>query len=85
MTFPADVLNELVQLLDGTDNFQRDHLNELLKTFADDKQLKYKVFMKSMRMILSGLKEGPGVAEMIEILGKRSTIQRIRNSRQSAS
>lgn len=75
----------MVQLLDSTDNFQRDHLNELLKTFADDKQLKYKQFMKSMRMILSGLKEGPGVAEMIEILGKRSTIQRIRNSRQAAS
>lgn len=77
----ADVLADLERLLDSTENFQRDHLNDLLKVYADEKQLKYKQFMKSMRGILSGLKEGPGVAEMMEILGKRSTIQRIRNSR----
>lgn len=28
-------------------------------------------------MMLSGLKEGPGVAEMMEILGKESTLERI--------
>lgn len=33
--------------------------------------------MKSLRTTLSGLKEGPGVAEMMEILGKESTIERI--------
>lgn len=27
--------------------------------------------------MISGLKEGPGVAEMMEILGKENTLQRI--------
>lgn len=79
----ADVLDDLVQILEDTDQFERDHLNELLKTYADEKRLKYKNFMKAMRGILSGLKEGPSVAEMMEILGKRSTVQRIRNSSQN--
>lgn len=78
------MLDGLVQLLEDTEHFERDHLNELLKTYADAKQLKYKNFMKSMRGILSGLKEGPSVAEMMEILGKRSTVQRIRNGSQTA-
>lgn len=33
--------------------------------------------MKNLRATLSGLKEGPGVAEMMEILGKESTLERI--------
>lgn len=33
--------------------------------------------MKNLRTTLSGLKEGPGVAEMMEILGKESTLERI--------
>lgn len=34
--------------------------------------------MKSLRAKLSGLSEGPGVADMMAILGKKMTIHRIR-------
>lgn len=33
--------------------------------------------MKNLRTTLSGLKDGPSVAEMMEILGKESTLERI--------
>lgn len=74
------MLDDLLARLELAVDFQRDPLNDLLKTHAEAHQLKYKQFMKTLRGILSGLNEGPGVAEMMEILGKRSTIQRLRNS-----
>lgn len=59
------------------ENFTRDNLHKFLKEFSSKNKLPFGSFMKGLRGILSGLKEGPGVAEMMEILGKRSTIQRI--------
>lgn len=38
---------------------------------------KFAKMMKTFRSALSGLKEGPGVAEMMEILGKKVTKQRL--------
>lgn len=37
------------------ENFNKDHLNEVLKDFANEKQLKYTKLMKALRTILSGL------------------------------
>ncbi|XP_066250982.1 nondiscriminating glutamyl-tRNA synthetase EARS2, mitochondrial isoform X2 [Euwallacea similis] len=55
----------------------KDELNALLRQISNERGLKYGLFMKSLRVILSGLKEGPSVAEMIEILGKEDTIRRL--------
>lgn len=49
------MLDELLQLLEKQDTFDRDHLNNLLREFSEEQKLKYKQFMKSMRSILSGL------------------------------
>lgn len=40
--------------------------------------------MKNLRTMLSGLKEGPGVAEMMEILGKEDTLERIERLKRKA-
>lgn len=37
------------------ENFNKDHLNVVLKDFANEKQLKYTKLMKALRTILSGL------------------------------
>lgn len=50
-----DVLDELLQLLEKQNDFDRDNLNNVLREFSDEQKLKYKHFMKSMRSILSGL------------------------------
>ncbi|XP_050307003.1 probable glutamate--tRNA ligase, mitochondrial [Anthonomus grandis grandis] len=65
--------NELNKL----DDVSRDSLNEILRQISSSHKLKYPLFMKSLRAVLSGLKEGPSVAEMIEILGKENTIKRL--------
>lgn len=73
----SEILDKLVTVLERGD-FDKTHLSEILKEFSTKNNLKFSTFMKSLRKILSGLKEGPGVAEMMEILGRRNTLQRIR-------
>ncbi|XP_059612194.1 probable glutamate--tRNA ligase, mitochondrial [Phlebotomus argentipes] len=70
------ILDELIEKLES-ENFTRDNLQSLLKDFSSKNNLTFSNFMGSLRALLSGLKEGPGVAEMMEILGKKNTIQRI--------
>jgi len=59
------------------ENFSKANLQTILKEFSGEKKLIFANFMKNLRKTLSGLKEGPGVAEMMEILGKESTLERI--------
>lgn len=59
------------------EKFSKQNLQQILKEFSSDNDLTFGNFMKNLRTTLSGLKEGPGVAEMMEILGKESTLERI--------
>lgn len=70
------VIESLAQKLEKED-FAKENLHQFLKDFSKSNKLSFGDLMKGLRGALSGLKEGPGVAEMMEILGKRSTIQRI--------
>lgn len=67
-----NLLDELEQ-----SSFKKDDLNELLKTYAEKNNFKFSKMMKTFRSALSGLKEGPGVAEMMEILGKKVSMDRL--------
>ncbi|XP_017107598.2 nondiscriminating glutamyl-tRNA synthetase EARS2, mitochondrial [Drosophila bipectinata] len=73
-------LNTLIHELDAHEGFNKDDLNVRLKNFAQKENIKFPLMMKSLRAALSGLKEGPGVAEMMEILGKTVTLERLREA-----
>ncbi|KAG5893217.1 hypothetical protein JTB14_025621 [Gonioctena quinquepunctata] len=53
------------------------NLNVMLKSFCEENGIKFGGLMKTLRYILSGLKEGPGVAEMMVVLGKENTMERL--------
>jgi len=72
-----DTLEELVTTLTAVDSFQKESLNSILKEFSKNQNVKFSELMTNIRVILSGFKEGPGVPEMMEILGKQSTLKRI--------
>ncbi|EDW68590.1 nondiscriminating glutamyl-tRNA synthetase EARS2, mitochondrial [Drosophila virilis] len=74
----AAQLEQLLQQLDATPEYRKDQLNALFKSHAKAAGLKFPALMKTLRGALSGLQEGPGVAEMMEILGKNVVLQRLR-------
>ncbi|XP_050595217.1 probable glutamate--tRNA ligase, mitochondrial isoform X5 [Bombus affinis] len=59
-------------------NFNKEWINRYLREFANEHEISYPTLMKALRFVLSGLKEGPPVFEMMEILGKDSTVLRIK-------
>ncbi|GJQ87046.1 hypothetical protein Trydic_g6805 [Trypoxylus dichotomus] len=64
------VLSDEAMLSDWT----RENINEILKVTANEGNFPYNKLMKLLRSILSGLKEGPSVAEIMSILGKENTL-----------
>lgn len=73
----ADLLNLLTAELEKGE-FENSKLLALLREFATKHNLKFTPFMKFLRGRLSGMPTGPKVGEMMEILGPKFTIQRIR-------
>ncbi|KAG7210237.1 hypothetical protein KM043_011786 [Ampulex compressa] len=59
-------------------NFNAMWLNSYLHNFADNNDVQYPLMMKTLRNVLSNLKDGPPVAEMMEMLGKERSLMRIK-------
>nr|XP_016935900.2 probable glutamate--tRNA ligase, mitochondrial [Drosophila suzukii] len=76
----AEQLDNILTLLKAIPDFHKDELNIKLKNFAQQEHIKFPLMMKTLRAALSGLKEGPGVAEMMEILGKSVTLERLKEA-----
>ncbi|XP_076663157.1 putative glutamate--tRNA ligase, mitochondrial [Andrena cerasifolii] len=77
-----EVLKKLCMKLIDIDvqNFNKTWINSYLKELATEHEIPFAKLMSVLRGILSGLKEGPPVGEMIEILGKDTTLIRINRS-----
>lgn len=72
--FDAD---KLIKALENVD-FEHDKILQALRDFSKNNDIKFKALMVSLRALLTGLPQGPKVAEMMEILGKETTFYRIR-------
>lgn len=73
-----EILEKLLRNLEGLDSFEQDALKENLRVFSKDNGVKFPVLMKMLRGALSGLNEGPGVAEMMQLLGKNQSLERLK-------
>ncbi|KAF5295425.1 hypothetical protein FQA39_LY13086 [Lamprigera yunnana] len=71
------IIKRFYSVLKNRDSFEKDDLKGFLKSFSEEHDFKFSALMQLVRSILSGLKEGPSVAEMIEILGKENTLLRL--------
>ncbi|XP_071546508.1 nondiscriminating glutamyl-tRNA synthetase EARS2, mitochondrial [Panulirus ornatus] len=77
----AEVLETVLEVLIATsDNFTKEHIVEAIKCVGKQYGLKIHVIMKLIRMTVSGLKEGPPVGEMLFMLGKDTTVERIKHA-----
>lgn len=75
-------LDELVPQLERCD-FERQALVEMLKAFAKERDMKLGQLMVPLRLMLGGITQGPGVADILDILGKESALTRIRRQIQA--
>ena len=68
--------------LRNRDDVDKTEASDLIRRIANDYKNQFKVsdIMKLMRSALSGLKEGPSVGEIFQILGPKVCLRRLENS-----
>lgn len=76
------LLDETVKYIDSlpSDIAYTDLKSKLLsqlKYFSEEHEIKFSQFMTLLRAAISGVQRGPGVAEMIAVLGRLETISRL--------
>lgn len=71
-----ELMQELSQELAGQE-FNKIALQDSIKTFAKQKDIKFPVIAQPIRIALIGSSHGPGIYEMMEILGKDEVLHRI--------
>ncbi|MFH0992085.1 MAG: glutamate--tRNA ligase [bacterium] len=78
-TESAQRLNLFKEKLRAVSDFTHHNLEETLKTLAIELQIKPAKLIHPTRLALSGKTIGPGLYEMMEILGKETVIRRLEN------
>ncbi len=72
-------LPELADRFETVEDFTHDHIENVVKKFAEEKQTKIGVIMNGARALLTGLAVGPSMLAVFETLGKEKTIRRLRS------
>ncbi len=73
-------LEALAEILTGTEDWTEEPLHELVGDFCKKREIKLKHVAQPCRVALTGTKIGPGLFEMMVVLGQDSTIARLRRA-----
>ena len=73
----AAILNQVVLLLDGVDNFSSPTISATIKDWITTHEIGFGKVMMPLRLALVGSMKGPDVFEIISIFGKTEAISRI--------
>ncbi len=77
----ASILNDVLNILENTDDFSNDNLFTILKEYGKSRDIKVGKLMWPIRIALSGLEVTPaGATEIASIIGRGETINRIKNA-----
>lgn len=70
-------LQAIREQLDGLDHFTHDGLEQLFRTYAETLGVKASELIHPVRLAISGMTLGPGLFELIEVLGKETVLRRL--------
>lgn len=72
-----ELLNEIKEELDILENFTTEEIESTIRKFAERKSIKPAKIIHPLRMAITGKTMGPGLFELMEVLGKEKVIKRI--------
>jgi glutamyl-tRNA synthetase len=75
----AEVLKELVNILDKCPNFKTETTEGAVKAWIEGNEWGFGKVMSPFRLAVVGEGKGPSVFDMIEVIGKDETLKRINN------
>lgn len=72
------ILKEVCQMLEGLETFSKESIEHSLSPYIKERGWQMGSVMNTLRLALVGESKGPGVADIMDLLGKEETILRIR-------
>jgi glutamyl-tRNA synthetase len=73
------MLQSLLQLLATSSTWEAQTLEERVKAFSEEQQLKMKAIAQPARVALTGRMASPGLFEVMEVLGREKSLQRLQS------
>ena len=77
--FDHNLISEFINFLDTTSSWCIDNLKKEIDNFILIKKIKFSALGIPIRNILINSSKGPGLHEIFYILGKKTSIERIKN------
>lgn len=71
-------INEIIDLINNLSNMDHSFIADQFKNFAKDKMMKIADVMKPVRAMITGQVSSPSVFEIISIIGKKHSIERLK-------
>jgi len=71
------ILKEVCQMLEGLETFSKESIEHSLSPYIKERGWQMGSVMNTLRLSLVGESKGPGVADIMDLLGKEETILRI--------
>jgi glutamyl-tRNA synthetase len=73
------LLRSIRSLLQDTDNFSAGNTGMLIKKFAEKNEINLGRILNPLRLLMVGTNAGPGLFDMMSVIGKQETLSRIEN------
>lgn len=75
-----EILEKIIPILENDEEFTLESLEKNIKQFCESNDLNAGKVFHPLRVAVSGRMMGPGVFELLEIIGKKRVIERIRET-----
>ena len=72
------LMQELIGLVEGVTDFSAENLQNTIKTWITSKEIGFGKIMQPLRLSLVGAMKGPDVFEIMSLLGKKESVERIK-------
>ena len=72
-----DILKEFMIDLDNLNKWNQLNLELCINTFIKNKRIKFTFLGQPLRIILTNMKNGPAISQILDILGKKNTFLRL--------
>jgi glutamyl-tRNA synthetase len=76
----SEILNQLVSKLERIEDFSSENVEHQVKEWISEQELSFGKVMPPLRLVIVGDMKGPHIFDILEMIGKAESIQRIRTA-----
>ncbi|HAO15019.1 MAG TPA: glutamate--tRNA ligase [Tenacibaculum sp.] len=75
-----DLMKELIIVIESIIDFNSENIEEIVKKWISEREIGFGKVMQPLRLSLVGTLKGPHLFDIMEMIGKKATIERIQNA-----